>query len=295
MRNERLLWKVAKKILNSSDLNQLNQGIDVIGDIAVIKISKNLEKERFNIAEALLQETPYIKVIFQQTKPISGDYRTRILEWLSGEKREVTFHREYGCVFKVNVRTVYFSPRLSYERMRIAKNVQKSYETFGKREKIVNMFSGVGCFSIIIAKNALTEMVYSIDLNPYAVELMNENILINKVVDRVRALHGDARNIVESHLSNIADRVLMPLPEKAYDYIDTALLTLKPCGGWVHYQEFVFTKQGENPITKSVERLSKKLLELKVNYQIPSSRIIRSIGPRWYQIVLDLQILSNQK
>jgi tRNA (guanine37-N1)-methyltransferase len=157
------------------------------------------------------------------------------------------------------------------------------------------MFSGVGCFSIIIAKHAVTDMVYSIDLNPFAIELMKENIRLNKVVDRVLALYGDARSIIEGDLTNIADRVLMPLPEKAYDYIDTALLALKPRGGWVHYQDFVFTKQGDNPAIKSVERLSTILNELKVNYQIPSSRIIRSIGPRWYQTALDVQIFSYPK
>jgi tRNA (guanine37-N1)-methyltransferase len=109
---------------------------------------------------------------------------------IGGENRMSTVHRESGCVFHVDLDKCYFSPRLGYERAWIASLV-KPYET------VVNMFAGVGCFSIIIAKRVESTRVFSIDLNPSAVTLMQENIRLNKVYGRVIPLLGGSKIIVE--------------------------------------------------------------------------------------------------
>ena len=267
----------------SEDLQLIYRSYDLIGDLAVVKIPDQALKYRDLIAEAIMRVHKNVKAVWHQTSPVRGDFRLRKLEWIAGEKRSETVYKEYGCTFKVDIEKCYFSPRLSYERMRIAKLVQPG-------EKIVNMFAGVGCYSILIAKHSKAEKIYSIDINPHAVHYMKENIRINKVEDRVIVILGDAKEVIERELQRIADRVLMPLPEKAYKFLGTAVLALKPLGGWIHYYAFEHAAKGENPIEKVKEKVSKKLEILDVSYDMPFGRIVRETGPNWYQVVLDIQV-----
>jgi tRNA (guanine37-N1)-methyltransferase len=205
----------------------------------------------------------------------------RKLEWVAGERKTEAIHREHGCLFKVDLARCYFSPRLSYERNRIAQRVQA-------REVIVNMFAGVGTYSIIIAKHSEAEKIFSIDINPVAIQYMQENIKLNKVGKRVVPIQGDAKKVIKERLQEVADRILMPLPAKAYEYLDSALLALKPTGGWIHYYDFAHARKPEDPVEKVKTAVSEKLRKLKVDFEIPFQRIVRKVGPNWVQVVLDI-------
>ena len=263
------------------ELKLLYASYDVVGDIAVIRVPDSLQHRREVIAEAIMQTHKRVKTVLCQTGPISGDFRLRKLEWVAGEKKSETIHKEYSCVFKVDLEACYFSPRLSYERMRIARLTQPD-------EVVVNMFAGVGCYSVIIAKHSEAQKIYSIDINPVAVQYMQENVRLNKVEERVVSVHGDAKRVIEEKLKSVADRVLMPLPERAYEYLDYAVLALKPVGGSIHYYDFEHAKKGENPIEKTESKVCKKLQEFNVNFEVPFGRIVRGVGPNWFQIVLDI-------
>ncbi|MFQ6076488.1 MAG: class I SAM-dependent methyltransferase family protein [Candidatus Bathyarchaeia archaeon] len=289
MRRQRLIARVAERVLSEKEAPLLPKGLDVVGDIAIVKIPDELEEKRFELAEALLQEAgPSIKVVLRQTSPTAGEHRVRGLEWLAGERRMTTVHREYGCRFKVELDKVYFSPRLAYERMRVAKLVQRAE----RREDIVNMFAGVGSFSIIVARHCEVGKVYSIDINPDAVRLMEENARLNKVDDRVITIEGDAREVIETQLQEVAGRVLMPLPERAYEYMDVAIRALKS-RGWVHYYDFTHAGRGEDPERRVIDRMSIRLGELEVSFEVGSSRVVRGVGPNWYQIAVDIFVSSK--
>lgn len=259
------------------------RGLDVIGDIAVIKLPEEVEPYRFEVARELLRLLPSVKVVLRQVSPTSGLYRLMGLEWLAGERRTTTVHREHGCVFKVDLAKAYFSPRLLYERLRVAKLVEPG-------EVVVNMFAGVGCFSIVIARLKPVSKVYSIDVNPDAYRLMVENIRLNKVERVVEPILGDSKTVVESRLMGIADRVLMPLPELAYEYIPSAVGCLKPAGGWIHYYDFVKVARGEDPETKAAQKVSHRLQSLNRAWSIEYSRVVRTTAPRTYQVVLDIRV-----
>jgi tRNA (guanine37-N1)-methyltransferase len=218
-----------------------------------------------------------------QVSPVRGEHRLRRLEWVWGDKRTETLYREQGCVFKVDLSEVYFSPRLSFERMRIAKLVRAN-------EEVVNMFSGVGCFSILMAKHCETRMIHSIDVNPRAVRLMWENIALNRVAERVEAILGDAEDVIQRELEGVADRVLMPLPGKAYEYLGSAVNALDSGTGFIHYYDFIHVKSSKDPLKKIIDRIKAKMTLLGVSFEVTSSRIVRSIGPNWCQIALDLKV-----
>jgi len=291
MRKSRILANVAEKVLSKEEAATVIKGMDIIGDIAILKIPSTLEGKETVLAEALLKEAPYIKTVFMQTEPTKGDYRLKKLKWLAGEKKSVTIHKEYGCLFKVDVEKAFFSPRLSFERKRIADFVKNNPVTFN--ETIINLFAGVGCFSILIAKFNPLVKVFSIDLNPNAVQYMVENIFLNKVRGKVIAVLSEARRIVNEFFLNKADRVLMPLPEKAFEFLDVSVSALKPLGGYIHYQDFIQSIEEKEAIKKAEEKVSRKLKELNIDFQFVGGRIIKNVAPYRFQIALDIKVSSK--
>lgn len=278
-----MLPSILAKELEPRELRLLYKSYDIVGDIAIIRISKDLRHKIELIAQAIMQTHKHVKTVLCQSSPVSGSFRLRKLEWIIGEKKTETIHKEFGCFFKVDLEKCYFSPRLSFERMRIAKQVRPG-------EVVVNMFAGVGCYSILIAKYTKGVKVYSIDLNPEAIHYMTENIRLNNVQKRVVEMQGDAKSVIQQTLRKKADRVLMPLPEIAYEYINYALLALKSTGGWIHYYDFEHARKPETPLEKTKAKILDKLCGLKVSFDISSCRIVRMIGPNWYQTVIDILI-----
>jgi len=280
---KRRVKEILKDKMTPSELGFLFSSYDVVGDIAIIKVPEELAEKQDLIAQAIMNTQRHVKTVLKQSSPVYGDLRLRRLEWIAGERKTITQHKEYGCIFKVDLGKCYFSPRLHFERRRIASLVRDG-------EVVVNMFAGVGCFSILIAKFSRAKKVYSIDINPVAVRYARENIKINKVDDIVVPLEGDAKDVIMNSLKGVADRVLMPLPEKAYEYLRYAVEALKSEGGWIHYYDFCHAGKGENPVQKIQEKVSEKLRNFKLCFDIRFGRVVRSVGPRFYQVVLDIEV-----
>jgi tRNA (guanine37-N1)-methyltransferase len=279
---KRHLREILSELLPPEDLACIYNSYDIVGDIAIIRLTKASQRHSQAIAEAILSVHKNVKTVLAQTSPVRGDFRLRGLEFIGGENKTSTVHKELGCFFFVDVRECYFSPRLLYERMRITEQVKN-------KEVIVNMFAGVGCFSVIIAKHSNAEKIYSIDINPVAVQNMQKNVRLNRVYDKVVPMLGDSKDIIEKRLRHLADRVLMPLPEKALEYLPYALLALKRADGWIHYYDFEHAKKNEDPIAKIKQKVAKKLESSGADFQIPFGRVVRATGPNWYQVVLDIK------
>ncbi|MEM3823798.1 MAG: class I SAM-dependent methyltransferase family protein [Candidatus Bathyarchaeia archaeon] len=269
--------------LPCEELSLVYNSYDIVGDIAIIRLTECSRKYSQIIAESIMRVHKNVRTILAQTSPVNGDFRLRKLEYIAGENKTTTFHRESGCLFSVDLEKCYFSPRLFYERARIAKLVKNG-------ETIVNMFAGVGCFSIVIARHSNAEKIYSIDINPAAVQFMKENIRLNRVYGKVIPMEGDAKSIIRENLQWTADRVLMPLPEKAFEYLPYAVSALKKGGGWVHYYDFEHAKNKEDAVEKVKTKVACKLEKMGANFEISLGRIVRATGPNWYQIVLDISV-----
>lgn len=284
---ERLLEKLEKSL---GFPLPVYKSFDLIGDIVVLRArSWALEPESVEraklVAEALLRELPYVKAVLLAATPVEGEYRVRKVLHLAGEKRTTTIYKEHGCAFRVDVSEVYVSPRLSHERMRLAKLVKPG-------EVVTNMFAGAGLFSIVIAKHSQARVVYSIDKNPRAYELMVENTFLNRVEDRVVPLLGDCREVVKAKLAGSSDRVLMPLPSFSEDFYKHAVLALKERGGVLHAYEFVELGVGEKKSQLPLKAFAKvkELLERAgAEAELLGGRIVRSVGPRLYQVSLDVK------
>lgn len=275
-----MLWHAMKRN------DEISKSYDVVGNVAIIRIPNGLALEAHIIAEAIMQTDKHVKTVLKQSSAVSGDFRLRGLEWVLGEEKTETVHKESGCFFRVDLAQCYFSPRLSFERMRIAHLMQPD-------EVALNMFAGAGCFSILMAKLGKALKVYSVDLNPVAVAFMRDNARLNRVSDRVVPILGDSKDVILARLRCVANRVVMPLPEKAFEYLDFAVLALKPEGGWVHYYDFVHALKDVDPVEKVRVKVTEKLEGLGVGFSVPFGRVVRSTGPNWYQIVLDVRIVKE--
>ena len=287
------LKDVLRGLLDENELTKLIKSYDVIGDIIIIKNHPELESKREIIAEALHKIYPRVRSIAAVPLYAHTDelYRTRRdLEVICGDKNMETTHKESGCIFKVNLKHVFFSPRLSYERMRVAKKVLPG-------ETIINIFSGVGCFSIVIAKIQPQTKIYSIDVNPYAVEYMKANVRLNKVEGAVIPILGDASEELEK-LKGVADRVLMPLPEQAYSFLTLAVRALKldkeGARGVIHYYDVSTGRKEDDLFNVPLERARDILSSAfgdSLRIEVEEKRIVRSVAPRKYHVVLDLRVV----
>lgn len=205
----------------------LPSSYDTLGSIALVKMADEVTPYAPQIGKAIIATQKSIKTVCMDSG-IVDEFRTRNVKVVAGDKSTETIHREYGMTFKMDVAKVFFSPRLATEREIVARQV-------GVGEVVIDMFAGIGPFSILIAKTRSPKAVYAIDLNPEAVKFMKENIALNKVM-AVTPILGDAREEIAK--LEKADRIIMNLPHDASGFVPDALRALKP-GGTIHYYEIM--------------------------------------------------------
>jgi len=265
-----------KKLRDYLYLEKL-RSFDVIGDIAIVEIPEeysNLEKE---IGDALLNAHKNINTVLKKNSSVHGEYRVRDTEYICGENKTETLHKEKGVKLKVDVSKVYFSPRLSHERERILEQVKDG-------ETVLGLFSGVGPFPLVIAKHKNVK-AYSIELNPLGHKYAVENIKLNKLEDKVIAIEGDVREILKrKEFQGIADRVTMPLPKDAITFLDCVAPACKK-NAIIHF--YAFSKLEELP---SLKNQILKLINRPA--EIILTRKVRKFSPEVDQYSFDIKITN---
>jgi tRNA (guanine37-N1)-methyltransferase len=259
----------------------LPRSADIIGTIAIVEISPELEAYKTIIGEAMLTLNKNVRTVLAKTGPVSGTYRLRKLSFIAGENSTITVHKEHGCRYYVDLSKAYFSPRLSHEHHRVASLVHEG-------ETVIDMFAGVGPFAILIAKKVKNVKVYAVDANPDAVEFLKKNIRLNRVENKVIPIMGDANEVVNEKLHGKADRVIMNLPEKAKEFICASCKGLTQAGGTVHFYGFMKTSESledaQATLDDAVRQCGRKVA------RILSSRFVRATAPYKWQFVLDVQV-----
>src|SRR5262249_47411948 len=145
--------------------------------------------------------------------------------------RTTTIHKESGCIFKVDLSKVFFSPRLSHEHERVAQQVEAG-------ETVADLFAGVGPFSILFAQRLQSVEGNAEDFHPDAIILLTQNVSLNKIGGNLKAWTGDAGEVVEKELAGKANRVIMNNPSAARSFVGVACKALREEGGMIHYYTF---------------------------------------------------------
>jgi tRNA (guanine37-N1)-methyltransferase len=258
---------------------------DVIGKIAIIEFDQynalNIDEislYKKKVAEAIAKVNKGVETVYEKKSEVKGKYRLKDLQLIFGEDNPETIHKENNCTFKLDVKNTYFTPRLVFERKRL------SLLKYAKKELIVDMFAGVGPFSIQIAKNNEVK-VYSFDINPMAHKYLIENVKLNKLKGDISAHNIDVADLTDLsnelgiNLKNYADRIIMNLPEQSINYIEIACFLMKKTGGI------------PDPIERGIENLRTKLTrEGWLIEEIINSKIVKPFSPKSDLIVLDAKI-----
>ena len=262
-------------------LDELPKSIDIIGDIAVIETSPSIEKYKKEIGEGLLKINGNLKTVLSKAGPISTKYRVRNYEFVAGIKKTDTEHKEFSCRYFIDLEKAYFSPRLSFEHERVASQVIEG-------ETLVDMFSGVGPFTILAAKKNTEIKIYTIDINSYAVQFLLKNIRLNKIEKKVTTIFGDAKDIGLRHLQKSADRIIMNIPQESRKFVGVACKMLKKEGGLIHYYTFM---DDSSSMKMEIRRL-RGLISLADRdiKDILHSKKVKNIAPYKWQIVVDAKI-----
>ena len=277
-RRPKSLEEILSNKLPKELLDLLPSSYDLIGDIILVEIPHELKPYEKLVAEALMKLHPRVKTVLSKEGATRGEYRLREYRVIAGLNRFETVHREYGCVIRVDLRKAFFNPRMSGERVRVARSVLKG-------EKVLDMFAGIGSFSIIIAREQPTATIIAIELNPEAYKLMLENIKLNRVEGRVKPILGDCREVLKQ-VHEKFDRVIMDLPHSSINYLDLALEKTKQ-NGIIH---LYLVGVGRDPVEDARERVLKKIRGLGFDVDILYARRVMEIAPRKSTIALDLKV-----
>jgi tRNA (guanine37-N1)-methyltransferase len=284
MRRPRTLEEALGGRMSPVIFSRLPRSFDVVGDITVLELDAELALYETSIAQAIMEVHPNVRAVFAKGGEVSGVERIRPLRHIAGENRTQTIHREHGCLFKVDLSKVFFSPRLSTEHQRVARMV-------GSGERIVDMFAGVGPFSVLIAKSVGDVRVEMIDVNPEAVELARENVRANKVESRVSVHLGDARDVIRRELTHSASRVIMNHPSASKDFVKAACDALKDSGGIIHYYTFAgenWKEDSQLEVERGVEAsgyVTERVLEV---------HRVREVAPMKWQVAVDLRVVPSR-
>ncbi len=287
--------KLLEGDVSGDELEHIPRAFEIIGDIAMVELDEVARKHGELIAKAIMQLNRNVKVVLNKTGDVAGRFRVpefavilakpeerdfpTIKKEFRPKKITETVHTEHGCRFLLDVSKVYFSSRLGFERKRIAEIVKDG-------ERVLVMFAGVGPFAIVIGKNAKPREVIGVELNPHAVEYFRKNVVLNKVEGRVRVIEGDVAEVVP-RLEGKFDRIVMPAPKNAPDYLELALEKVKK-GGMIH----LYTFAGEEEIESGdvIRKVEERCRNAGKDARVVFFRKCGAVAPYHYRVVVDLKV-----
>lgn len=270
------LKEYLKDLLSEAELASVPSGWHILGDIVIISIPESLDEKKILIARALLSMYPKCRSVVRDFG-IEGQFRQPKRELLLGTSTE-TIHKEHGCFFKQDVTKVMYSKGNLEERKRMSK--------LGKGEVVVDMFAGIGYFSIPMAVHARPEKIISIEINPESFAYLKENVRLNHVEDIITPILGDCSQAAPE---GEADRVIMGYVGTTHHYLEPAMKALKKSGGILHYHETVPENLAR---TRPEERIKKVAGCLGKKVEVLAIRRIKKYSPGVLHVVVDVRIFE---
>ncbi len=267
------LRQALKGKLTQEDMKILRASFDVIGDIAIVEVPLKLKKKEKIIANTLLSLLKNVKTVAVKAGKHKGTYRLQKLKIIAGEKKLVTTHKESGILLKLDVEKCYYTQRLGTERLRIARLARKG-------EKILVVGSGVGPYPLVLAKHSPAKQITGVEINPVAHKYAMENIKINKLSHKARAVKGD---ITKLNLGKF-DRIVSAIPHQGTKLIPE-LLKFSKKGTIFHVLDFAPEEDLASAGRKFVEKCRPKKCKIL--------RVVKAgqHAVRKYRVCIDAKLL----
>ncbi len=266
--------KILSEIVGSDNVPASYQRV---GKIILVKLKRGMNSKK--IGDAILKIFPTVDSVFAQGA-ISSKLRKPNVKWIAGKRESETLVKENDCLFKIDVRKVMFSKGNQEEKRRIIKQIKEG-------EEILDMFAGIGYFTIPIAKLSKAKKITAIDLNPDSIKLLKENIILNKIEDKVKIIKGNSKKICPK-LNKKFNRILMGYFPGTFDFLPAAFSCSKP-GTLIHFHEVNDNKKN------IVGELRKQAEKLNVKIKIISTHKVKKYAPRKYHFVIDFKVIIKPK
>ena len=279
-----LLKEKLKDKLSKEDLGLLPSGFQAVGDIAILNLNSQLLKYKKEIAKATQELFPRFETICNKTGEIKGTYREPQIEVLLGNETEA-INKESGCLFKFDVTKIMFAKGNQSEKRRIASLVKPG-------ETIVDMFAGIGYFTLPMAKLAKPKIIYSIELNPVAFQYLNENLKLNKITN-VKTINGNSNVEVPKLIDQgiRADRVMMGYLPEPKEFLEQAVKIVKD-SGMIHYECVVNEKEHDKSVKEIELRLRTVAEKLNKGIKILKINKVKDYAPHLSHCTFDVQVFS---
>ncbi|XP_039262093.2 tRNA wybutosine-synthesizing protein 2 homolog isoform X1 [Styela clava] len=256
-----------------------------------------------------------VERIAKKDRICSDGHRTPQVSLLKGEDPWVC-HVDNKIRYSYDVTKCMFSIGNITEKMRMAKLDCKD-------ETIVDMFAGIGYFTLPLLVHGKARYVHACEWNADAIQALRKNLVDNKVVERCTVYGGDNRKVCPE---NVADRVLMGLIPTAMESIRAACGSLKiGSGGILHIHqnveskinkqneyvamedniscnkshvltEWIFWAKETAQIVKNtmLEIYKEKSLKANIETEIIHIEKVKSYAPRIDHLVLDLKVITHR-
>lgn len=294
---ERVLEYLKNSGLPGGLLKHIPNKWELLGDIAVIRLDEDLLSFEKLVGEAF-SEVLGARAVYLDESGIRGEFRQPTLRGLVGQA-SLTRHVENGIEYIFDVTEIMFSSGNIDERIRFA-GIDAEGET------VVDMFAGIGYFTLPIAKYGSPRRVYAVEKNPVAYKYLKKNISANDVGNIVTPVPGDNREV---GATGVADRVVMGYLPTPRSFLERAGEMLSDGGGIVHYHHtFLFPPsdkrvsdpgRAERETDMSREMCGKQLVREDFKSYLPrygsfdivDYRIIKSYAPKVYHGVADVKLV----
>jgi len=251
---------------------------DVVGNICVVKFDLGATKrEKLRVAKEILSEKKSVRTILAKEIGFSGRLRTQKTKFILGEDTKEVLYRENGCVFRFNVDTCYFSPRLSTERKELAGKIKKG-------ERVLVMFGGVAPYAIIIGRWSKAGEIVSVELGRECTKYAKENVKRNKL-GNVKVVGGDVRRRVPA-LSGKFDRIVMARPNLKDSFLDIAFGKIAK-GGVIHYHGFYPESEKKDMVEMIKDEARKVRKKIRI---LVVKKVAGAIGVRRVRFRVDLKV-----
>lgn len=265
--------------LTAKELSLLPHAQEVVGTILILEIPPALEKKEKLIAEAFLKANQHLSTVVKKQEMHEGTYRLRKVKVLAGKKTKETVHLENGVQINVHLEQTYFSSRLANERLRIAQQIKPG-------EQVLVMFSGVAPYPLVFARRSPAALVYGVEINPLAHQYAVENVVLNKLQEKIHLFVGDVREVLPK-IRKKFDRIVMPLPKTSEQFLDVALSKAQ-VGTMIHLYAFL-EDEAIAAEKKKIQAICKQLGR--------SVRILRTVtcgqfSPYVFRICFDMRVLQ---
>ncbi len=265
---------------------------DVIGKIAIIDLNREeLEPLRpfaKEIGKVMLKLFPNLSSVFEKQGDVSGVKRLRTLNLVAGKNNTTTIYKENGTRFWVDVENTFFTPRLSYERDRVAK--MKS--CYNQKGRMWDVFCGVGPYTLQIAEKNPELKCIGTDINCSAIKLAKKNLSYIEQSENVEFYCLNVKEIwkhpISEKLKAKVSRMVMNLPKQNLSFLELVRPSIHPEGCLLHIYQF---NESDNPLKDAREKFQSKLnqIQLKIVQEV-YARVVKPYSPALVTTCLDVII-----